>query len=162
MKKLSKIFLLPFCLLFAGCGPPASVRPVIDTVAQAKKMPDSTYQVQLHYSVTTSGGPCFNLHSFFSSTTSHYMDQLNVKSIEGVQDATHITAIFYVGEEFPEVRTNMQGTVSFTNDTMNVQLELPDYPDGVHTQGYVPYELNGTYQVVTDLSSNATTEPPTK
>lgn len=47
-----KLFPLVCCLLIAGCGR-ASLRPVIDTVAHAKKMPDGTYEVQLGYSMMT-------------------------------------------------------------------------------------------------------------
>lgn len=94
--------------------------------------------------------------------TEYHTSQLYLKSLEGVQDASQITVITYAGEGLSGVNTNMHGTVSFTNATMKVQLEQPNYPDGVHLQGYVPYDLNGTYQVVTDLSSNAIEEPTSK
>src|SRR5215469_2662461 len=112
MSKLGKILPWGCCLLIAGCGQSTSVSPVIDPVAHAIKTPDSTYQVQLRYSETTSGGPCFNWHSFFSSTTYYYTNQLNLKSINGIQNATQITVITGVGEEFPVVNTNLQGTIS--------------------------------------------------
>jgi hypothetical protein len=47
---------------------------------------------------------------------------------------------------------HLRGAVVFTNGMMTVRLEQPDYPDGVHIKGYIPFYLNGAYQVVTDSS----------
>jgi hypothetical protein len=50
--------------------------------------------------------------------------------------------------EWPYAHTNMQGTVSFTNATMTVRLEQPDVDSsGNEMSTYVPYYLNGTYQI---------------
>ena len=121
--------------------------PVIESVANAQKLADGTYEVQLRYSVTSSGGPCLS-KDFFKTWTNYSTNWLYVKSLEGVQSADQIVATIEAGKrEWPYAITNMQGTVSFTNAAMTVQLEGPNYKDGVRMDGYVAYGLNGTYQI---------------
>lgn len=145
MSKLST-FILMFCsLLIAGCD--KSVPPVIEPVANAQKLTDGTYEVQLRYSITSSGGPCLS-KDFFKTWTSYSTNWLYVKSLEGVQSADQLVVTIEAGKkEWPYAITNMQGTVSFANGTMTVRLEGPNYKDGVHMDGYVAYGLNGTYQI---------------
>jgi hypothetical protein len=138
-----------------GCGQePASVPPVIESVANAQKLADGTYEVQLRYSVTSSGGPCLN-KDLFKTWTSYSTNWLYVKSLEGVQSADQIVVTDKAGKrEWPYAITNMQGTVSFTNATLRVRLEGPNYRDGVHMDGYVAYFLNGTYRLSSATSSD--------
>ncbi len=145
MSKLSTLILMFCSLLIAGCD--KSVPPVIEPVANAQKLTDGTYEVQLRYSVTSSGGPCLS-KDFFKTWTSYSTNWLYVKSLEGVQSADQLVVTIEAGKkEWPYTITNMQGTVSFANGTMSVQLEGPNYKDGVHMDGYVAYGLNGTYQI---------------
>lgn len=149
MKRLITFFLLLCAALISGCG---SVSPKIDHVASAKKLTDGTYRVDLRYTKTISGGPCFN-SSFFKSTTYHEYDSLYVKSLEGRVSADEIT-VKVGGQEVGSWNIeHLRGSVVFANDMMTVQLEQPKYPDGVHIQGYAPYYLNGTYQIVVTNSS---------
>ena len=142
-----------------GCGPPKSVAPVIDSVAHAQRLSDGTYQVELRYSVTSSGGPCFNAN-WFRSTTSYDTNWVYVKSLDGLQSASQIVVTSEAGKKrWPFATTNLQGTVSFSDGMLTVELQHPDYPDGVHMQGYAPYYLNGTYQVLTDSPPGTTLEP---
>ena len=135
------------CLLIAGCGEPSSVPPVIESVAPAQKLSDGTYEIQLRYSVTSSGGPCLS-KDFFKTWTSYSTNWLYVKSLDGVQSAEQIVVTLEQGKrEWPYAIKNMQGTVSFTDGTMTVQLQGPNYKDGAHMDGYVAYGLNGTYQI---------------
>ena len=159
MSKLSTLFPLVCCLLSTGCGPPASVPPVIETIAHAQKLGDGTYEVQLRYGVTSSGGPCLNKDSF-KTWTSHSTNWIYLKALDGEITADQLVVTTDVGKrEWPYATTNMQGTVSFTNATMRVQLKQPRYPDGVHMEGYAPYYLNGTYEVVVDSSPNKHLQP---
>jgi hypothetical protein len=154
MSKLTTYFLLACCLLIAGCGQPTSVLPVIEHVAYAQALTNGTYEIQLRYSITSSGGPCLS-KDWFKTWTSYSTNWVYVKALDGALTADQIVVTSDAGKmEWPYAITNMQGTVSFTNATMTVQLEHPNYPDGVHMQGYAPYYLNGTYQVVTDSSPN--------
>ena len=148
MKRLSILLPLACCLLVVGCDQkPASVPPVIESVANAQKLADGAYEVQLRYSVTSSGGPCLS-KDFFKTWTSYSTNWLYVRSLEGVQSADQIVVTIEAGKrEWPYAITNMQGTVSFANGTMTVQLKGPNYKDGVHMDGYVAYGLNGTYQI---------------
>ena len=148
MSKLSTLMSLAYCLLITGCGQPSSVPPAIEHDAYAKKLADGTYEVQLRYSVTTSGGPCLNIHSF-SSTTSYATNWLYLNSIEQTASADKVILTTDQSEKDLAIK-GMTGTISFDNGTMTVELQQPNYPDGVHMQGYAPYYLNGTYQVVTD------------
>ena len=122
MSKLSILILTVGSLLFAGCD--KSVPPVIEPVANAQKLADGTYEVQLRYSVTSSGGPCLS-KDFFKTWTSYSTNWLYVKSLEGVQSADQIVVTIEAGKrEWPYAITNMQGTVSFTNAAMTVQLVI--------------------------------------
>jgi hypothetical protein len=150
MSRLSQLAFLPCLVLIAGCGgEPATVPPVIESVAYAQKLADGTYKVQLRYSVTSSGGPCLS-KDWFKTWTSYSTNWLYVKALGGVLTADQIVLTDETGKrEWPYAETNMQGTVSFTNATMVVRLEKPgyDYKRNVQ-QGYVPYFLNGAYRIV--------------
>jgi hypothetical protein len=159
MSKLSTLVPLACCLFITGCGKPGSVPPVIDPDAYAKQLADGTYEVQLRHSVTSSGGPCLSKDSF-KTWTSYSTNWIYLKALGGKMTADQIVVTTDAGEkEWPYATTNMQGTVSFIDDTMTVQLEAPSYPDGVHMQGYVQFYLNGTYQVVTNSSPDTASEP---
>ena len=147
MIKWSTLFALVSCLFIAGCGQLTSVPPVIESVAPVQKLTDGTYEIQLRYSVTSSGGPCLS-KDFFKTWTSYSTNWLYVKSLDGVQSAEQVVVTIEQGKrEWPYAITNMQGTVSFTNDSMTVQLQGPKFRDGVHMDGYVAYGLNGTFQI---------------
>jgi len=150
MSKLSTLFLIICSALIVGCG---SVRPVIDPVAKAQKLADGTYEVQLRYSVTSSGGPCLS-KDFFKSWTSHDTNWLYVKSLEGVLPADQIVLKGGVIDNVGDFRypiKGLRGTVSFTNATMIIQLEQPkiDHKGNV-TDSFSPYYLNGTYTISTN------------
>jgi hypothetical protein len=156
MKRLNTFLLLVCAALISGCR---GVSPKIDPVASAKKLADGTYRVDLRYTKTISGGPCFN-SLFFKSTIYHEYDSLYLKSLEGRVSAGEITVKVGGREVASWNIEHLRGAVVFTNDMMTVQLEQPNYPDGVHIQGYAPYYLNGTYQiVVTNSSPNTALEP---
>ena len=145
MNKSSTLVLIVCGLLIVGCD--KSVPPVIEHVANAKKLADGTYEIQLRYSVTSSGGPCLSKDSF-KTWTSYSTNWIYLKTLDGAMTADQIVVTTDAGKrEWPYATTNMQGTVSFTNGEMRVQLEQPRYPDGVHMQGYASYYLNGTYQI---------------
>ena len=132
---------------------------MIDTTAHVQKLRDGTYEVQLRYSVSSSGGPCLN-KDWFKTWTSHSTNWIYLKALDGEIPAGQIVVTTDAGKrEWPYATTNMQGTVSFTNATMRVRLEQPRYPDGVHMQGYTPYYLNGTYEVAVDSSPNKHVQP---
>ena len=144
------MFLIICSALIVGCG---SVRPVIDTVADAHKLADGRYEIHLRYSVTTSGGPCLS-SSWFTRTTDHETNWLYVKSLEGVLPADQIVlkggVIDKVGD-FTYPIEGLRGTVSFTNATMIIQLEQPkiDHKGNV-TDSFTPYYLNGTFTISTN------------
>jgi hypothetical protein len=154
MKTLKMLPMLVCTALIAGCG---SVSPKIDHVAIAKRLADGTYQVDLRYTETSSGGPCFN-SSFFKSTTSHSHDSLYLKSLEGTMSADQITVrVGGQGVESWKIE-DLRGVVVFTNNTMSVQLEQPNVLRSGAVRGFAPYRLNGTYQV-TNASPSTTLEP---
>ena len=132
-----------------GCDQkPMSVPPVIESVAHAQKLADGIYEIQLRYSVTSSGGPCLNKDSL-KTWTNYSTNWIYAKSIEGVQSADQIVVTIEAGKkEWPYAKTNLQGTVSFTNEMMTVRLQGPsfDYKKNVE-QGIVFYQLNGTYRI---------------
>ena len=149
--RFSAVFLMAAWLALAGCS--KSVPPVIEPDAHTQKLSDGTYEVQLRYSVKSSGGPCLN-KDWFKTVTNYSTNWLYLKTLDGVMTAEQIVVTIEAGQRvWPYAHTNMQGTVSFTNAGMSVQLEQPSYPDGVHMQGYIPYFLNGTYKVVMDSPS---------
>jgi hypothetical protein len=142
--KTSKILpILAYAVLVTGCG---SVRPKIDHVATAKRLQDGTYQIDLRYTETISGGPCFN-SSFFKSTTSHSHDSLYLNSLDGAVSASEMT-VRVGGEGIGSWNIdNLRGVVAFTNGTMSVQLEQPNVRRNGEVRGFVPYRLNGKYQI---------------
>jgi hypothetical protein len=149
MTRLSTFFLLAGSLALAGCGQePASVPPVIESVAHAQKLADGTYEVQLRYSVTSSGGPCLS-KDMFKTWTSYSTNWLYVKSLDGVQSADQIVVTTDAGKkEWPYAKTNLQGTVSFTDAVLTVQLQGPGYHYKRNVEsGIVSYQLNGTYHI---------------
>src|ERR1022692_658857 len=149
MKRLYILSLLVGAALISGCG---SVSPKIDHLANAKKLADGTYRVDLRYTETISGGPCFN-SSFFKSTTYHDYDSLYLKSLEGTVSASQIT-VRVGGEEVGSWNIeDLRGVVTFTNGTMSVQLEQPHVLRSGAVRGFVAYRLNGTYQI-TNASPN--------
>ncbi len=149
MNRLSILLPVACCLMMIGCDQePASVAPVIESVANAQKSADVTYAIQLRYSVTSSGGPCRSKDSF-KTWTNYSTNWLYVKSLEGVQSADQIVVTIEAGKkEWPYARRNLQGTVSFTNAMMVVRLHGPgfDYKKNVE-KGIVSYQLNGTYRI---------------
>jgi hypothetical protein len=129
--------------LIVGCAR-EPIKP--GSVAYSQKLADGAYEIELPYTERTWGGPC---NFTFTSTTGHASDWLYVRSTEGELNADQITATAYRGERgYPSAMQGLRGMVSFSKDQMTVQLEQPAYPDGVHMQGYVPYFLNGTYQII--------------
>ena len=131
-----------------GCGASRSVPPVIDSTAYAQRSSDGTYEVQLRYSITSSGGPCLS-KDWFKTWTSHTTNWLYVKEPVGTIAADRLTVTIDAGKkDWPYAMTNLHGTVSFTNGTMIVRLEQPDVDSkGNAMSAYVPYYLNGTYQI---------------
>lgn len=131
-----------------GCGGSRSVAPVIDSTAYAQRSSDGNYEIQLRYSITSSGGPCFS-KDWFKTWTSHTTNWLYVKQPVGTVTADRLTVTRDPGKrDWPYAMTNLHGAVSFTNGTMIVRLEQPDVDSkGNATSTYVPYYLNGTYQV---------------
>jgi hypothetical protein len=124
------------------------VPPVIDPTAYAQRSSDGLYEIELRYSVTSSGGPCFN-KDWFKTGTGHTTNWLYVKEPLGTITADQLTVTIETGKrDWPYAMTNMHGTVSFTNGTMMVRLEQPDVDSkGNAMSTYVPYYLNGTYQI---------------
>jgi hypothetical protein len=143
MNKLSTLILVVCSLLIAGCD--KSVPPVIEHVANAKKLADGSYEVQLRYSVTTSGGPCLSSSSF-RSTTGYATNWLYLKSIEQTASADQVIVTTDEGARDLAIK-DMRGTISFDNGAMTVQLEQPHVLPSGAVQGYAPYYLNGTYQI---------------
>ena len=143
MTRLSILFPLACCLLIAGCD--QSVPPVIDHVAYAKKLADGSYEVQLRYSVTTSGGPCLST-SFFRSTTHYAANWLYLKTIEQRVSADQVIVTDVEDDRNLAIK-DMRGAISFHNGTMTVQLEHPHVLSSGAVEGYAPYYLNGTYQI---------------
>jgi hypothetical protein len=124
------------------------VAPVIDSTAYAQRSSNGTYEIQLQYSITSSGGPCFNKDSF-KTWTSHTTNWFYVKELVGIVTADRLTVTTDAGKrDWPYAMTNLHGTVSFTNGTMMVRLEQPDVDaKGNEMSTFVPYYLNGTYQI---------------
>ncbi len=149
MHRLNLLLCLSCLVLLVGCGnEPSSVPPVIESVAHAQKLADGTYEVQLRYSITSSGGPCFS-KDWFKKWTNYSTNWVYLKALDEAVTADQIVVTTDAGKrEWPYAMTNMQGTVSFTNATMTVRLQMPgfDYKKNVE-QGFVPYFLNGTYQI---------------
>ena len=160
MSSLRALATVAGCLLIGGCGGErGSVRPVIEPTAHAQALTNNTYQVQLRYSITTSGGPCMN-KDWFRTSTSYDTNWLYVKAIDGVLTADQLILTSEAGKmEWPYAITNIRGRVAFTNSTMTVQLERARYPDGEHLAYYSPYELNATYQIIVDPSPNQHLQP---
>jgi hypothetical protein len=131
-----------------GCGGSHSVPPVIDSTAHAQRSGDGTYEVQLRYSITSSGGPCLS-KDWSKTWTSYTTNWLYVKELVGTITADRLTVTTDAGKrDWPYAMTNLHGTVSFTNGTITVGLERPDVDSkGNAMNAYVPYYLNGTYQV---------------
>ena len=156
MSRLTTFVPVACWLLVAGCGQePASARRAVERVAHAQALADGTYEVQLRYSITSSGGPCLSKDSF-KRWTNYTTNWLYLKALEGALSADQVVVTSEAGKRVSpgHATTNMRGTVSFTNAVMTVQLERPRYPDGEHLAGYAPYELNATYQMVVDSSPN--------
>lgn len=147
------LILLPLAcsIAIAGCDQePASVPPTIEHVAYANTLTNGTYEVQLRYSITSSGGPCFN-KDFFKTWTSHETNWVFLNALVGSMAADQIIVRAGVKDkvgDFTYPIKGLRGTISFDKDMMRVQLEQPHVLPSGAVQGYVPYSLNGTYQVV--------------
>jgi len=151
MNKLSTSLSLGACLLLVGCdGEPSSVPPSIQTVACARLLTNGMYEIQLRYSVTSSGGPCLN-KDFFKTWTSHETNWVFVRSLEGSQTADQIVVRDGVKDNVGDYTypiEGLEGKVSFDKDALTVDLRQPHILPSGATQGFVPYRLNGTYQIV--------------
>jgi len=151
MNGLRASLILACVAAIVGCE---GVSPKPYRVAITKRLGDGTYEIQLRYSETSSGGPCLS-EDWFKRQTSYSTNWLYLKTVDGVMTADRLVVTIESGQkEWPYAYTNMQGTISFTNVTMRVRLQQPNYPDGVHMRGYIPYYLNGEYQIVMDSSPN--------
>ncbi len=130
------------CLCLFGCSK-KPIKP--DTAAHAQKLADGTYEIQLGYTEKTWGGPC---NISFHSSISRGANWLYVKSMDGELSATQVVVTSDRGmRDYPWAKTDLRGTVSFAKDSITVQFQQPSYPDGVRTEGYTAYFLNGTYQI---------------
>ena len=68
-----------------------------------------------------------------------------MKSLDGALSASQIDVRVSAEDIANSHMVSFQGVVAFTNDTMSVQLEVPnELPTG---EVLVPYYLNGTYQI---------------
>jgi hypothetical protein len=146
MNRLTTFFAFTCCLLIAGCGQEtASVPPVIDHVAYARALTNGTYEIQLRYSITSSGGPCLSKDSF-KTWTSYSTNWIYLDSIERTVNADQVIVTTDEGARELAIK-DLKGTISFDSGTMNVQLEQPHVLPGGTVQGYAPYYLNGKYQI---------------
>jgi len=151
MKRLSTHLSLACIVAIIGCGKePWTVPPVIQRVAYAQVSTNDTWQVQLRYSITSSGGPCLS-EDWFKKWTSYSTNWAYLKALDGAMTAEQIIVRAGVKDEFGDFTYAIQGlrgTVSFDKDMMTVQLQQPRVLPSGAVHGYAPYYLNGTYQIV--------------
>ena len=85
----------------------------------------------------------------FKTWTSYTTNWLYAKELVGTISADRLTVTTDAGKrDWPYAMTNLHGAVLFTNGTMIVRLEQPDVDSrGNAMSTYVPYYLNGTYQI---------------
>jgi len=149
MNGLRQLFCLVFIAIVSSCGGERrSVPAVIETVAYLQKLADGSYEAELRYSVTTSGGPCLS-KDWFKTSTSYSTNWLYLKTLNGAMTADQIVVTTEAGKKvWPYARTNMQGAVLITNTTMIIRLESRDYDYKRKVEtGYVSFFLNGTYRL---------------
>ena len=134
---------LGLMLLATGCGlliqdrhttPPQRILVGSSGVAGTRSAP--SYTVMVPFTVDGYGG---NVHDPLSVRRYHYNDchWFTVDRTDGEVDASHIHSI----------RT-VRGTMSFTTDTISIQLEVAVYKDSSNQiKEWRPYEFNGVYQL---------------
>ncbi len=144
MNRLYALILTVSAAVIVGCG---GVSPRPDHVAITKLLGDGTYEVQLRYSETYSGGPCLS-KDWFKTRTSYTTNWVFVNQLVGDITADRLTVTIDASrKDWPYAMTNLHGTVLFTNGLMIVRLQQPDVDsDGNAMKTYIPFYLNGTYQ----------------
>ncbi len=148
MNRSSTLLAFACSIVIVGCG--GIVPPAIEHVAYAQLVTNGTYEVQLRYSITSSGGPCLS-KDWFSSWTSYSTNWLYLKALDGAVTADQIVLRAGVKDDvgdFSYAIEGLRGTVSFDQEIMTVRLEQPNVLPSGEVRGYAPYYLNGAYQIV--------------
>src|SRR6266851_4056844 len=103
--------LIPFvcAIVIVGCGKePMSVPPVIERVAYAQPLTNGTYEIQLRYSITTSGGPCLS-KDWFKKCTHYSTNWVYLKALVGAATADQVIIRAGVLDDVGDFRYAIEG-----------------------------------------------------
>lgn len=125
-------------VLFAGC---ASHRA--SSVAWAVRDPRGGYKIQITEVGWSAGGPCN-----FPQWPSRWYDNHRIctDTLEGVVPGERLT-LSYGDPPYDWSCTNLQGSVAFSGERVQVALRVPVYADDGSIRRYEKYPLNGVYEL---------------
>jgi hypothetical protein len=137
--------IIPTCflvLLLAGCDH-FKRSPVAQVSSEAKH----GFVIRLDYSYRSFGGPC-NFPT--KPQTVSESDWVFVQATNGVVSADHLT--LWIGKSpddgYGWAVKDLLGSASFSNGTMHINFQMPDYGDDDSIRGHTPYRLNGDYKLI--------------
>ena len=118
----------------------------VEKRAIVSKIADGRFEIALNYSAWSFGGPCT-----FSVIPKYYRasEWLYVNSLSGELPANNIILTYERGKtEDPWPQSALHGAISIDKNVLKVNLQTPNYKDGVNIDHYDSYVLNGTYDLI--------------
>lgn len=143
-RHLLYIAIISFSLLLSSCYQRTQYWRAI-----AYRYSDSSfkYEIQLAYHEYRRG----NIHnSSLEKHESEGSDWMYLHSLSGTIGADSIVFTNHQrGITFPWKQSDLKGNLEFVGDTLLlINLQIPDYKDGVHVDHWDPWKYNGSYSLM--------------
>ena len=137
-----KFPIMLFVLVLAGCSDDFKRSPV----ASISHDPQHGYVIQLDYSYRSYGGPC-NFPQ--SPQTISESDWIFTATTNGVVSSDHLTLWHGKSpkDQFGWAQEALRGSMIFSNGTMHIDFQVPEFRDDDSIRRHDPYRLNGDYKL---------------
>ena len=114
--------------------------------ARVSPDPKHGFVIRLDYSYRSFGGPC-NFPQ--SPQTIREADWIFTDTTNGVVSAGRLTLWHgkSATDEYGWAQQALRGSITFTNGSMHIAFQVPDYRDDDSIRRHDPYRMNGDYKL---------------